>query len=54
MHGARVVSGKILSVTTDPGESIENVTFARGRNVFEKFSLCDCQRERRDLENWQI
>ena len=35
MHGARIVSGKILSVTTDPGESIENVTFARVRNVFE-------------------
>ena len=39
MHGARIVSGKILSVSTDPGESIENVTFARVRNVFEKFSL---------------
>ena len=54
MHGARVVSGKILSVTTDPGDSIERVTFARVRNVFEKFSLCDCQQERRDLENGQI
>ena len=29
MYGARVVSGKILSVTTEPGDSIENENFSR-------------------------
>ncbi len=50
MHGARVVSGKILSVTTDPGDFIEDENFSRAGDrcsqcckFFEKFSFCYCQ-----------
>ena len=50
MHGARAVSGKILSVTTDPGDSIEEENFSRAGDrcsqcckFFEKYFFLDCE-----------
>ena len=34
MYGARVVRGKILSLTTDPCDFIEDENFAGARNDF--------------------
>jgi len=40
MYGARVVSGKILSVTTDPGDFIEDENFSRApESVIAKLQI---------------